>query len=175
MSESLWPQLRLKADTEGELVEQYRQVYLDTYVRDEKGKRHTFFDWAGVSYQFGAHAFEHAFTESSNYRTSSGIHDAGFSKKRLRRILWIKEVLALSAGTVQRYSQSRKNDRGKQVKRRTLVVVEESYVVVFNDPLGDKEHYEFVTAFPADASYLNKLKRESFLAETKKAAIKGDL
>lgn len=171
MSESLWPQLRLEADTEEQLVEQYRQVYLDTYVRDEKGERRTFVDWTNASYRFGAYAFDHAFTESSNYRTSGGVHDAGFSKKRLRRILWIREVLALSAGTVQRFSQSRKTNRGKQVKRRTLVVVEESYVVVFNNPIGNKEHHEFVTAFPADAAYLQRLMRESFLSETKKAAI----
>ena len=49
-------------------------------------------------------------------------------------MLWIKEVLILCAGTIQRFAQTRKTDRGRQAKRRTLVVIEERYVVVFNDP-----------------------------------------
>lgn len=173
MSEPLWPQLRLKADTEEELIKKYRKVYLDTYVWDERGNRRTFSGWDGGSYQFPAHAFDHAFTESKNYRTSAGIHDGGFSKKRARRILWIKEVLALPAGTIQRYSQSRNTNRGRKVKRRTMVVVEaryveERYVVVFNDPERNNAAYQFVTAFPADQNYLQKLKRESYLAETRR-------
>ncbi len=166
--ESLWPQLRLKADTEEELIEKYRQVYLETYVEDEFGRKRTFTDWCGATYQFGVHAFEHAFTESTDYRTSAGIHDGGFSKRRARRILWIKEVLALTAGTIQRYSQTRQTDRGRTAKRRTLVVVEERYVVVFNDPQKRGGHHQFVTAFPADRNYLVKIKRESFLVETRK-------
>lgn len=165
--ESLWPQLRLKADSEAELMELYRKVYLETYVYDEQGNRRIFTDWAGCSYQFSPFAFEHAFTESDNYRTSAGVHHK-FSLKRARRILWIKEVLALSAGTVQRFAQSRSNDRGNQVKRRTFVVVEERYVVVFDDPKSVGKPYEFVTAFPADQAYLDNLKRRSFLVETKR-------
>lgn len=98
MAESLWPQLRLKADTEEELIEKYRKVYLETYVYDENGNARVFTDWCGVTYKFGAGAFDHAFTESTNYRTSAGIHDGGFSKKRARRIMWIKEVLAHQPG-----------------------------------------------------------------------------
>ncbi|BFM09702.1 hypothetical protein [Halioxenophilus aromaticivorans] len=167
MTESLWPQLRLKADTEEELIEKYREVYLKTYIHDENGNARVFTDWCGVTYKFGAGAFDHAFTEPTNYRTSAGIHDGGFSKKRARRILWIKEVLALSAGTVQRYSQSRQTDRGKTAKRRTLVVVEEKYVVVFDDPRKAGGPHWFVTAFPADQDYLERIKRTSFLVETK--------
>lgn len=169
MAESLWPQLRLKADTDDELIEKYRQVYMETYVRDEQGNRLIFQDWTGCRYQFSERAFEHAFSESRNYRLSAGIHDSGYSKSRLRRMLWIKEVLSLSAGTVQRFSQTRKTDRGRQVKRRTLVVVEERYVVVFNDPQQLDRPHQFVTAFAADQGYIQKIKRESFLAETRKA------
>lgn len=169
MEEKLWPQLRLQADTEQELIEKYRQIYFKTYVFDEDGNMRIFNDWSGVTYQFGKHAFDHAFSESRNYRTSSGIHDGGFSKPRARRILWIKEVLALSAGTVQRYSQTRNTDRGKKVKRRTLVVVEERYVVVFDNPRQAGGHHQFVTAFPADENYLKEIKQNSFLVETKKA------
>lgn len=166
MTESLWPQLRLKAATEKELIEKYREVYLKTYVYDENGNPRVFSDWSGAIYKFGANAFDHAFTESTNYRTSAGIHDGGFSKKRARRVLWMKEVLALSAGTIQRYSQSRPTDRGKTAKRRTLVVVEEKYVVVFDDPRKAGDPHRFVTAFPADQAYLERIKKTSFLVET---------
>ncbi len=151
------------------MKEKYRKIYLETYVFDDDGNKRVFHDWDNNTYQFGAHAFDHAFTEANNYRTSSGIHDAGFSKQRARRILWIKEVLDLSAGTIQRYAQTKKTDRGRQAKRRTLVVVEERYVVVFNDPCSKDKPYQFVSAFPADKSYLDKIKQESFLVETKKA------
>jgi len=172
MCESLWPQLRLKADTEKELIAKYRQVYHETYVWDENGERRVFTDWAGCHYQFSERAFNHAFSEAKNHRTSSGIHDNGWSRKRLRRILWIREVLKLSAGTIQRYAQTRKTDRGRQAKRRTLVVAEERYVVVFDDPKEKGKPHQFVTAFPADRSYMEQIKRTSFLVETKVGAKK---
>ena len=167
MSESLWKQLRLEADSEEELIARYRQIYHDTYVWDENRERRVFADWTGCRYQFSERAFDHAFSESKNYRTSSGIHDNGWSYSRLRRILWIKEVLNLSAGTIQRYSQTRKDSRGRQAKRRTLVVVEERYVVVFDAPKKRGEPHQFVTAFSADGSYMEQIKRTSFLAETR--------
>ncbi|MFT5654396.1 MAG: hypothetical protein ACI9XU_000110 [Arenicella sp.] len=168
MQESLWKQLRITANSETELIEAYRRVYLDTYVLDENGKPRVFSDWRGETYRFSARAFDHAFTESKNYRTSNGIHDGGFSKKRARRILWIKEVLAESAGTISKLVQSRKNNRGQQVKRRTLIVLEERYVVVFNDPKKTGEAHQFITAFPADQHYIAKVKRESFIVETRR-------
>jgi hypothetical protein len=169
MCDSLWPLLDLQADSDDALKEEYQKIYLENYVFDENGNKRVFKDWDNNTYQFGAHAFDHAFTESNNYRTSSGIHDGGFSKERASRMLWIKEVLNLSAGTIQRYSQTRKTDRGRQAKRRTLVVIEERYVVVFNDPCSKEKPYQFVTAFAADKNYLDKIKQESFLVETKKA------
>lgn len=167
MCVSLWPQLRLSADSEEELIEKYRQVYLEMYVWDEHGNKRTFTGWDGDCYQFGAHAFDHAFSETSKGYRTGGLHDR-FSRKRARRILWIREVLKASAGTIQRYSQTRRTDRGRQTRRRTLVVIEERYVVVFDDPRSVGKAYQFVTAFPADANYLANLKRGSFLAETKR-------
>lgn len=168
MSDTLWPLLEIEADTEEELIEKFRHIYLSEYVFDQNGNKKVFYDWGHNSYQFGAYAFDHAFTESNNYRSSAGIHDGGFSKNRACRMLWIKEVLALSAGTIQRYAQTKNTDRGRKVKRRTLVVVEERYVIVFNDPCTKDKPYQFVTAFPADKNYLEKIKQESFLVETKK-------
>lgn len=174
MPDSLWPQLRLQADTKAELVEKYRQVYLDTYVRDHNGKPIVLADWTGCAYRFGAYAFDHAFTESKNYRVGGSVHDGGFSLRRARRILWIKEALARSKGTMQRYIQSRKSDRGYQKKRRILVVIEARYVIVFNDPRRAGKRHEFVTAFPADMNYLARIKRQSFLAETVSARKPGE-
>ncbi|AQQ69185.1 hypothetical protein Mag101_17270 [Microbulbifer agarilyticus] len=170
MGESLWPQLRLEAESLAELAERYREVYLKTYVKDEEGNQRTFTDWNGYTYRFAARQFDHAFSKASNYRAGTGVHDGGWCRKRLRRILWIREVLALSAGTVQRYSQVRQNMRGKNVKRRTLVVLEEKYVVVFDDPKKPGQPFHFVTAFPADETYLSKvIRQKSCHLETKKA------
>jgi len=61
---------------------------------------------------FGSHSFY-----SGNY--------GGFDHNRARRILWIAEVLAASAGTIERYSQLVANSRGEKKKRRVYVVVDE--------------------------------------------------
>ncbi|MGE9294429.1 MAG: hypothetical protein ACQKBW_12505 [Puniceicoccales bacterium] len=169
MSESLWPQLRLKAETEEELIEAYRKVYLDTYVRDEEGNQRIFYDWNKSAITFAAGAFDHAFSKSKNYRLGTGVHDGGFAHDRARRILWIAEVLKASAGSIQRYSQTVRNSRGANKKRRTYVVVEENYVVILDDPKSSTDTYKFVTAIPANKSYIDsEIRRKSFLAETKR-------
>lgn len=169
MPEHLWPLLRLQAETDDELKEVYRQIYLDNYVKTKDGEEIKIFDWLGNRVHFNPHKnfFEHAFTESSNYRFSSGIHDTPLSKRRARCILWIKEVLAASAGTIERRHQVRKDSRGRKCKRRTLIVVEEKYVVVLEERPNPGE-LEFITAFPADESYIENLRKESYLIETKK-------
>lgn len=169
MAESLWPQLRLKADTDEALVELYRQVYLETYVFDEQGNQRIFEDWTGVKITFAKGAFDHAFSKAKNYREGLGIHDAGFAENRARRILWIAEVLKASAGNIQRYSQTVKDSRGREKKRRTYVVLEESYVIVLDDPRNINEPYKFVTAIPATPEYIKtEIKQKAFLLETKK-------
>lgn len=170
MTESLWPQLRLDGRDTNAKVQKYWKVFQETYVFDDAGERRIFVDRTGCQYRFSSHfnAFKHAFTEAKDHRTSSGIHNAGWSMKRLRRILWIREVLNHSAGTIQRYSQLKKSDRSnRQEKRRTLVVVDESYVVVFTDPKDRSKPKEFVTAFPASGDYIEKeIRQKGFLAET---------
>lgn len=170
LSESLWPKLRLKADSEAELIDAYRQVYLITYVYDQNGKQRIFTDWSGAKIIFAAGAFDHAFSKAKNYRYGTCVHDGGFDHERARRILWIAEVLLASAGTIQRYSQIKKDSRGREKKRRTYVVVDECYVVVFDDPTSADKPYRFVTAIPASRSYIEtEIKQKAFLAETKKA------
>jgi hypothetical protein len=174
MSEHLWPLLRLKADSEKELIEKYRQVFIENYVRSADEKEIEIFDWHGNRVKFHEKMFEHAFSESSDYRFGGGVHDKPFSKKRARCILWIKEVLAASKGSVDRLHQIRYDSRGRPKKRRTLVVIEESYVVVLEET-RKKGEMRFITAFPADAQYLAKIRRESSYMETKKSpSLNGD-
>jgi hypothetical protein len=130
MTEHIWPLLRLSAATDEELVEAYRRVYIETYVKTADGKDIELYDWQENRIFFNARAFDHAFSESSDYRFGSGIHDISFSKKRARCILWIKEVIAATKGSIERRHQLRKDSRGRLKKRRVLIVIEERYVVV---------------------------------------------
>lgn len=174
MTNHLWPYLRLKADSEDELKALYRKVYIETYVRDASGKEIKLYDWHGTRVHFNVNTFDHAFSESTDYRFGDGKHDLPFSKRRARCILWIKEVLSVSAGTIERYNQTRRDTRGRKKQRRVLLVVEERYVVVLQVRDQDRE-LEFITAFPGDKGYIRKIKKESGWAETKKSpSLNGD-
>lgn len=161
-----WPLLRLSAENDDALKEAYRQVYIAEYVLQEH------FDWLGNRVRFHAPTFDHAFSESSNYLNGLGTHDIPFSKRRARQILWIKEVLK---GTVkiERRHQVRKDTRQRDVKRRSLIVVDERYVVVLQETKNMGE-LEFVTAFSADEKYLVKLRGMSALIETRMPQSFGD-
>jgi len=163
MAEHLWPLVRLEAATEEELIEAYRKLYLETYVKSGV----VYFDWHGNRVYFSARIFDHAFSESSDYRFRPGVHDLPFSKRRARCIFWIKEVLAASNGTIEVLQQFRKDSRNRMKKRRVLLVVEEKYVVVL-DVRDNHREYDFISAFPADEGYLKKIRKESHLLETKK-------
>lgn len=174
MPDHLWPLLRLEAKTDDELKEIYRKVYLETYVRDVAGREVKIYDWRGTRVRFHAKSFDHAFSESTNYRLNAGVHDLPFSKRRARCILWIKEVLAASTGTIERRHQLRQDSRGRMSKRRTLLVVEERYVVVLQEQTNPGGELEFVTAFSAEESYIQKIRQESALLEIKKPQSYGD-
>jgi hypothetical protein len=167
MSEHLWPLLRLEAATDEELVEAYRQVYIETYVKTADGKNIELYDWQGNKIIFKAGTFNHAFSESTNYRFGSGVHDVPFSKRRSRYMLWIKEVITATKGCIERRHQFRTDSRGRLKKRRVLIVVEERYVVVLEERSQPKE-LEFITAFPADEQYLRRIRKESSFIEIKK-------
>lgn len=173
MTEHLWPFLRLRAATDKALLEAYRQVYIETYVRTSDGKEVKLFDWMGNRVLFNPRTFDHAFSESTNYRFGGGNHDVPFSKKRARCILWIKEVLDASKGCIERRQQYRKDSRGRSKKRRVLIVVEERYVVVLEER-AKQNVLEFVTAFTADESYLEKIRQKSGLMEIKNPSLNGD-
>jgi len=171
MTNHLWPMLRLKAENEQALKEKYRQVYIQTYVRDVDGNEIKLYEWSGRRVRFNEHAFEHAFSESSDYKLSQGVHNIPFSKKRARCILWIKEVLVASAGTIERRVSIRRDSRNRSKKNRVLLVIEEKYVVVLEDKKGSKDLY-FITAYPATKDYIeNVIKKDSSILETKKAPV----
>jgi len=153
MTEHLWPFLRLKAATDEALIEAYRRIYIESYVRNSDGKAVEIFDWMGNRVLFNPRTFDHAFSESTDYRFGGGSHDVPFSKKRARCILWIKEVLAASKSCIERRSQLRQDSRGRRKKRRVLIVVEERYVVVLEER-KEKNLLEFITAFPFEKHLL---------------------
>lgn len=166
MSEKVWPLLRLKADNDEELKEKYRQVYIDEYVKQE------IHDWMGNKILFAAHRFDHAFSESSDYKNSFGDHDIPFSHRRARHILWIKKALQVESSTVSytvecRSEMRTKTQRGrsKKVLTRTYTVVEERYIVVLDKK---EEQYHFITAFPANANYIRNIVKKSTLIRSKK-------
>lgn len=166
MSDRLWPFLRLKASNDKELKEKYRKVYLETYVRGVDGNAVELYEWNGKRVYFHGPTFDHAFSKSSDHRRGDDVHDIPFSKNRARRIMWIKEVLQASKGTIERRAQIRKDTRGRNKKRRSLIVIEERYVVVLEE--RQDHHFDFVTAIPGDMGYINELRKTSVLQETKR-------
>lgn len=148
-------------------------MYLENYIETQDGKKIEIYDWHGTRIYFNSSPsfFNHAFSESSNYRTSYGIHTIPISKKRARCILWIKEVLEASKGTIEVRGQTKKDyKRNKFKQRRSLIVLEESYVVVLEK--GEKQNrFYFITAFPADRAYIEEIRRASSFIEMKKAPV----
>lgn len=166
----LWPFLLFEGIEGDALVQAYRQVYLDTYVKDSNGQARVFTDWAGAQVVFPSFQFDHAFSKTNGYR--QGLDHDQFSIERAKRMLWIQEVLAGSKGTINRYVQTTQTDRRKQLKRRTFLVSEENYFVVLNDPSTAEKPFHFVTAYAiTDLDYLQKLKRKSVLIETIKSRL----
>lgn len=162
MNQKLWKLLRLNAKTEKELKEKYRQVYIEEYVEQK------IYNFQGKRVIFAYSQFDHAFSESSDYKTSMGVHDKPFSKKRAKYILWIKKVLSIDSGQVE-YSFEHRSEmrtkKGKQVVVRIYAVVEEKYVVVL-DQKGDELY--FITALPHDKSSYQKMIKRSVCLEYKK-------
>lgn len=174
MADSLWPLMDLDGATEDDQRDSCFRLYVEHYVRDAKGREPEIRDWHGRRVKFHRFTFDHAFSEASNYRNSAGVHDLPFSVRRAQRLLWIKEVVAGAAGTIEVRGQERQDSRGRLQKRRTLIVLDERYVVVLQVSKKDGYDFEFVSAFPADRAYLDKIRRESVLIETKMPQSYGD-
>ncbi len=154
-----WAFLELTAASESELYDAYYQCYCDNYLWNADGSNIVHSDWRGTGVRFAPGKFEHAFSNSSDYKAHGG-HDDGLSIERARRILWIRQVLAgdLSAGEIHlRRSASRLDVRGRSVVRQTYLVPSELYIVVLDQRLSGaaKGQWFFHTAYPTDASYFH--------------------
>jgi hypothetical protein len=159
MAGHLWKLLRLKPQ-DGNLWHAYRKVFIETYVCDAQGNEPVFTDWRGRSVKFGAASFRHAFTRNPNFRQGLN-HEAELDLRRAERMLWIKEVLSVSAGQILLYQEQFKE--GNKPKRRKLFfVIEEAYVVIFNEPPDPAQPLQFVSAYPtADRNYQQEIKRKN--------------
>ncbi len=161
-----WPLLELVAESVEKQKEQCRDIYLREYVQS------TIRDWQGRRIKFHAHSFDHAFSQSGNYRLSAGVHEVDFSKVRAQRIRWINLALTSNEVNIEVVTQTRTDSRGRPRKRRTVIVLDNRYVVVL-EPIIDQEYaFEFVTAFHAEQSYLDKIRRGAQVVERRKADIK---
>ena len=159
-----WPLCVIDEEDEARLVAAYRRIYLDEYVRADVR------DWAGRRVRFHAPSFGHAFSEASNYRLSAGVHDVPLSPKRLHRIRWIKLALAGACVQIEVLEQMRQDSRGRMKRRRSLIVLDNRYVVALEPSEEDGFAFVFITAFPADQSYLDKIRRGATVLERRARA-----
>lgn len=173
MGQHLWKLLRLKP-ADGDLWKAYRRVYVETYVRDKDGVEPLFHDWRGRPVKFGSDAFTHAFTRNPNFREGLN-HSTELDLRRAERVLWIKEVLAVSAGTISLYLEQFKQDN-KPKRRKLFYVIEEAYVVVFNEPPDPHAPLQFVSAYPtSDRDYKLEIRRKNgALIEQRRAQVKRE-
>jgi hypothetical protein len=157
-----WELCELEADSEASLRDAYLAIYVAEYVQAEVR------DWSGRRILFHRPTFDHAFSESSNYRTGAGVHDVSFSLPRAQRIYWIGKALSADGVDIDVIGQIRKDNRGRPRRRRTLIVIDNRYVVVLQLSERDGYDFEFVTAFPASAAYLVEIRRDGALVEKRR-------
>ena len=159
-----WPLCVIEEEDETRLVAAYRQIYWDEYVRADVR------DWADRRVRFHAPSFGHAFSEASNYRLSAGVHDVPLSPKRMQRIRWIKLALAGTGVQIEVLAQTRQDNRGRLKRRRSLIVLDNRYVVVLEPSEEEGFAFVFITAFPADQSYLDRIRRGATVLERRNRA-----
>ena len=159
MTDPAWPLCVLAVDGADALEAAYFEIYRQEYVLAEVR------DWAGRRVRFHAPTFSHAFSEASNYRTSAGVHNVHLSLRRLQRIRWIKCALAGIGVRIEVLAQTRQDSRGRSRKRRTLIVLDNRYVVVLEPCVAEGYAFDFVTAFPAEQTFLDRIRRGSNVVE----------
>jgi hypothetical protein len=153
-----WPLLELPDDaTDEALIALCWEYFECTYLRDAEGDPLTVRDWRGTVVRMSSFAFDHIVSGDADYRDGFGLHEVAFVPTRAERLPWIGLTLA-GDSVIEVRHQERKSSRGRRLKRRVLIVTENSYVVVL-DRQGDG-CLRLRTAFPADASYLSKIRRE---------------
>jgi len=153
-----WPLLELPDGASDEALIALCWKYFErTYLRDAKGDPVRVRDWRGTVVRMSAFAFDHIVSGDEDYRDGLGLHEVAFVPKRAERLPWIGRTLA-GDSVIEVRHQERKSSRGRRLKRRVLIVTEDSYVVALDRE--DDGCLRLRTAFPADAAYLSKIRRE---------------
>lgn len=164
VSNNIWELLRFSGSKD-EIIAKYKQYYIDEYVKQE------IFDFKGNKIVFPYSQFEHAFSESSNYKQSGGVHDIPFSEKRARYMPWIKHTLLVDSSKIEytfEYRTEVRTKKGQSVITRTYTILESRYVVVVDKK---KNTYHFITAYIADETYIKKILSRTTLLEKKKSPV----
>lgn len=105
----------------------------------------------GIQVRFRKSQFDHAFFESKKAK------DDTFSLSRAERIDWIKAAL-LDNGADLRVGWD--NQRRCSARDRRVAIVKGNYVLIIR-LLGSSKSAEFVTAFVADSSTIQKIRKSS--------------
>lgn len=172
MAGHLWPLLVLELPDE-ELWRAYQRVFVETYVRNREGNAPTFSDWRGRQIKFHRENFRHAFTRNPRFREGVD-HSVALDLRRAQRVLWIKEAINVSAGTIRLYREQFRED-GCQKRRKLFYVVEEAYVVIFNEPTDPQAPLQFVSAYPTDGrDYEREIKHKNGALIDERRAKVGD-
>lgn len=163
---SAWPLLEIPVGLDdAALINHFWDYFQHAYIEDADGHHIDIRDWRGVLVTFSKFAYEHAISGHEDYRDGLGLRDVEFEPRRAERLPWIGLTLAGEAIIEVRH-QERRGNRGRRLKRRVLIVTDEAYVMVLDRQ--DDGPLRFRTAFPADASYLNKVRSEGARVELHK-------
>jgi hypothetical protein len=129
-------------DTEDE----YRRHFEEVYCREKIAA----FD--GIKVKFRKSKFEHCFFESSNKNQEKDT----FSIERAKRIDWIKTALETPHGEL-RVGWSKKYKCYDRKRRVTIIMG--NYVVVIELLKKNGKKADFITAYVADNSTLEKIRK----------------
>ncbi len=167
-----WPLLELPPDrTDDQLIAFCWEYFRQSYMQDAHGKPIVIRDWRGVLVRFSRFAHDHIVSGDKDYREGLGLHELPFVRERAERLPRIGPTLAGQAVTEVR-AQERAASRGRRRKSRVLIVTENSYVVVLDKQ--DDGCLRLRTAFPADASYLCRIRSEGAQLEIHRPPIEKE-
>jgi hypothetical protein len=153
-----WPLLDLSdGASDEELLALCREYFERTYLEDAEGNPIVVRDWRGVIVRISLLTFGHIVSGDADYRDGLGLHEVAFVPERAERLPWIGLTLA-GESIVEVRHQERRGSRGRRLKRRVLIVTANSYVVVLDRE--DDGCLRLRTAFPADAAYLSRIRRD---------------
>ncbi len=96
------------------------------------------------------------------------MQDVPLSLPRAQRIRWIRKALAAEDVDVDVIGQTRMDSRNRPKRRRSLIVIENRYVVVLQVCEREGYDYEFVTAFQPGVAYLVEIRRSGALMEKRR-------